>query len=833
MSRAKTFHEPTPEPAQHPASGLAQSAPPTASTYAGLFFVTLATLMLEILLTRIFSVILWYHFAFVAVSVALFGMTLGAVIVHLAPRYFSGAGLALRLAGAAWLFGLTTAAAAAVMLTIRITPPGPGTGLAPLVPLYLLVAVPFTFSGIVVSATLTRFPQRVNLLYAADLIGAALGCAVVILALRVLDAPSATIAIGALAGLGALCFSVGSDSLAMRVGAGVLVVALTGFAFYNAHHALLRVRWAKGGPTAPPLYEKWNAFSRVAVTEYAAWSGGSDTGRADVPFGFYGTRVNRLYRVAQLGMDIDANARTVITHFDGKVKSIAYLRHDVTAAAHSLRPDSDVLVIGVGGGRDILTALATHQKSVTGIELNGDIVAALDDRFGDFSGHLDRVPRVRFITDEARSWIERSDRKFDIIQCSLIDTWAATAAGAFVLSENNLYTTQAWTAFLDHLTDRGVFTVTRWYFWPTPGETLRCLALARAALEHIGAHDARRHLAVLVMPFGKPTAGQRNGVSTILVSRSPFTDGDVRHIEQWARDNGFSLILSPRACAEPLFAQLLAARRERDFTDKFFLDVSAPTDDRPFFFHMLRPRDWAKPLAPGEQGMVAMNLRAISVLVRLLLTTGVLAVVFILVPLVLTNRRDRYSLRSLAPELLFFAAIGLGFMLVEISQMQRLIIFLGHPVYGLSVVLFALLGASGLGSLAVGGVSLDTGAALRRVAPLMAALLVLLAVFGVITPGLTQAARAWPMVQRILLATALLVPMAFLMGTPFPIGMKLVSRASRSPTAWYWGINGAMSVVASVGAMAVTLTAGITATFFAGVGCYLVAAVMLLLLARR
>jgi hypothetical protein len=801
----------------------ADSTAPGWPIYGGLLCVTVATLMLEILLTRIFSVILWYHFAFVAVSVALFGMTLGAVIVHLTPRFFSGPALAGRLAAAAWLFGLSVAAALAVMLSMSLVVPTLRSDISDLTRLYLVIAVPFTFSGIVVSVALTRFPRRVNRLYAVDLIGAALGCAAVIFLLHFLDAPSAVIAVGAIAALGALLFAVATRTSLMRGAAALMLVGLAALTFYNAHAQVFRVRWAKGGRTRPPIYERWNAFSRIAVRNHGQH-----------PAGFYGSGIDiSKYRVPQRFLDIDASAATIITRFTGDVTPLGYMRYDISAAAHWMRPRSDVLVIGVGGGRDVLAALTMRQKSVTGVELNGAIVDAVNRRFGDFTGHLDRLPNVRFVTDEARSWIDRSRQKFDIIQCSLIDTWAATAAGAFVLSENGIYTQQAWVSILRHLTDRGVFTVTRWYFHGAPGEILRCISLARASLEQLGVRDLRRHLVVLCRIRNREGFVVRDGVGTVLVFRSPLTDADLRRLDAYVGATGFDLALSPTICREPLMAELLAAPRQRDFTDSFRLDVSPPTDDRPFFFHMLRLRDWAAPRPLREQGIVSMNLQAISVLGRLLTTTIVLALLFVAAPLGLTYRRDRHSLRAVAPGLLFFAAIGVGFMLVEISQMQRLIIFLGHPVYGLSVLLFALLGASGVGSLLAGGIALDGGGAAGRVGATMAALLALLVLFGFITPTLTQAARSWPTAQRLVLATTLLVPIALFMGAPFPLGMKLASRQPRAPTAWLWGVNGAMSVVASVAATALALTWGITATFFIGVACYAGAALFLLALHRQ
>ena len=806
---------------EHEPPAASAPAQPGVYFYAALFLVTMATLMLEILLTRIFSVILWYHFAFVAISVALFGMTLGAVIVHLAPRYFSGPALATRLAAASWLFGLTTAGALVGLLTIRFTPPELRSDLGGgLLPLYLLTAVPFTFSGIVVSVALTRFPGRVNRLYAADLLGAAVGCAAVIFALNFLDAPSAVIAVGAAAAAGALLFALEARGGPLRVAAATLVAALIGLAVFNAHSQVLRVRWVKGKPAPPSVYERWNAFSRITIDE-----------SSDVPFVWGGSGCPRSFRIEQLGLHIDASAMTVLTRFDGDLAKLGYLPYDVSAAAHWMRPHSKVLVIGVGGGRDVLTALTMKQDSVVGIELNDAIIEAVNHRFGDFTGHLDRLPNVRFVNDEARSWIDRSAEKFDIIQCSLIDTWAATAAGAFVLSENSLYTQEAWLSMLEHLTDSGIFSITRWYFYRTPGEILRLLGLARASLESLGVRDVRRHLAV-VRAVRAPTGPMGpNGVGTVLVSRAPFNDEDLRRLDEYVRTTGLELVLSPQVCKVELFDQLLSAPKLRDFTDSFALNVSPPTDDRPFFFHMLRLRDWALPRGLHDQGMMAMNLQAVSVLGRLLAATIVLAALFIAVPLGLTYWRDRYSLRALLPGMLFFAAIGLGFMLVEISQMQRLIIYLGHPVYGLSVVLFGLLGASGLGALVAGGMRVRIGA-VRGPAALMAGLVVLLALFGLITPMVIEAARGWPTTQRVLLGAALLVPIGFLMGAPFPLGMKLASQIEGSPTAWYWGINGAMSVVASVAATALALTVGINAAFFIGVGCYVAAAACLLMLGR-
>src|SRR6185295_11229342 len=180
----------------------------------------------------------------------------------------------------------------------------------------------------------------------------------------------------------------------------------------------------------------------------------------------------------------------------GDPEAVSHLKYDVTNVAHYLRPNSRVVVVGTGGGRDVLSALLFNQRQVTGVEINESIIDLVNRRFGDFTGHLDRDPRVQFVNDEARSYIARSPDRYDLIQISLIDTWAATAAGAFVLSENSLYTLEAWQTFLNHLEPNGVLTFSRWYF-PLPGQVYRLTSIATAALMDLGIKQPRDHIIVV------------------------------------------------------------------------------------------------------------------------------------------------------------------------------------------------------------------------------------------------------------------------------------------------------------------------------------------------
>jgi hypothetical protein len=601
------------------------------------------------------------------------------------------------------------------------------------------------------------------------------------------------------------------------------VIALTGFVAVNSlrileQAPLLRVTWVKGVREARPLFAKWNSFSRVTVS--------GDPRRATPPQG-WGMSVTypRDRGVPQLWLRMDAAAGSVLTRFDGGLDGIEHLKYDVTNLPHWLRRDGRVLAVGVGGGRDVLSALAFGQRSVVGVEINEAILDVVNAHFGDFTGHLDRDPRVRFVNDEARSYIARQAERFDILQISLIDTWAATGAGAFVLSEHSLYTTEAWALFLDRLTPRGVLSVSRWYYDPRPDEMYRVVSLAVAALAGRGVTRPHEHIIVVRHATGANGRVAPLGVATLLVSPSPFSPADVDAAEEVARRMRFEVVLSPRGAATATFAALAGGRNLPALYAGHPTNIAPPTDDSPFFFHMLRPRDllglesWRAAL----RGSMA-DFQAVGVLGVLLLTVIGLTALCIVVPLALTS--DRGSLAGTTPLFVFFAGIGLGFMLVEISQMQRLIIFLGHPTYGLSVVLFAMLASSGAGSLVAGRLGGSPAA------PLVGLVLVL-AAFGAATPPAIRAFEAATTPVRIAVAIGLLLPIGFLMGMAFPLGMRLAARRAAAVAPWLWGINGATSVCASVVAVAIALHWGIAASFWAGVVCYVAAAAALALEARR
>ena len=768
--------------------------------------------MFEILLTRIFSVTMWYHFAFMAISIAMFGMTVGAIIVYLFPDFFSMDKAKERLSLSAMIFAVSIVFSFWVHLQIPFDINFSMESVILISVTYVVIAIPFVFSGICVSIALTKFPSHISRLYTADLAGAAVGCILLKSILDIVDGPSAVILVASLASLGAFLFIMGTSLFRRRKWVGALSLVLFFFAGANAYlhdHGtpLLRVKWVKGNREPSLLYEKWNSFSRIAVRKRAIVE----------PFGWgLSSSYRRQKDFPQMHMDIDAGASTVITQFPGHIQGLDFLKYDITNLVHFIRSNAKILIIGTGGGRDVLSALLFGQKSVLGVEINKDIINIVNQKFGDYTGHLDRNPKVTFVNDEARSYITRSKESFDIIQVSLIDTFAATVAGAFVLSENSLYTVEAWKIFFSHLSTDGVLSFSRWYFRKKPAEMYRLTSLATRSLQEMGITDTRRHM--IIVRTMKGTRPNAVGVGTMLVSRNPFAESDVRTIEEVARRMKFEVVLTPENTLDVNFAAISRGLNLDQFISGYPLNISAPTDDNPFFFNMLRLRDAFKSEI-WQVGKGSFNQKAIFILFTLLLVVVLLTSLCIIVPLLLT--KHKVNLRGSLAYFIFFSAIGFGFMFIEISQMQRLNIFLGHPMYSLTVALFSLLLSSSLGSFFTQNLDMRKlrEAGLFRLSLLLGALVI----FGLLTPSMIVFFRSSSGNVRILAAVFLLSFLGFFMGMAFPLGMKAASRRDVLLTPWMWGINGATSVCASVAATIIAINWGISSSFWVGVCCYAVA----------
>jgi spermidine synthase len=489
----------------------------------------------------------------------------------------------------------------------------------------------------------------------------------------------------------------------------------------------------------------------------------------------------------------------------------------VASLVYSIRHDGTALIIGPGGGTDVVSALYYGAPKVVGVEVNPIIAESIMGKtFADYSGNLYRDPRVHVVTDEGRSFVRRSTEPYASIQATLVDTWAAAASGAFTLTENNLYTVEAFTEFLDHLRADGVLTVTRWYDPGQPREFLRLIALAREALERSGvaAADVRKHVVLA-------TDNERR--ATLLLGKSPFSESDLAKLTETAAEGRLTLLYMPShgpsaRSGDRFLASFLEAPSAREFLDGLSYDDSPTTDDRPFFFYTVRPGDLGSVFA--NVGSLERNNLGIAVLLGLLGLSAVLTIVLVVLPLLLF-RRDvlRESPGPKLRVLAYFLALGFGFILVELGFMQRFVLFLGHPIYALAVVLAVLLGASGTGSALSGWGSARYGLRgfVRRA---VGALAVVLILYAVALGPVFRLLIGLPLFLRIVVTALLVFVPGLLMGSLLPTGVRNANALGPGMVPWAWGLNGASSVVGSILAVALSMNFGFTLALLAGVVVY-------------
>src|SRR5947199_2387404 len=446
---------------------------PSTAQLLGVALISCALLMTELALTRIFSVTMYYHFAFLAISIALFGVSASGVTAYIARRRLAARSTQILLATESVAYAAATVVALYFLVRLRVGLNYSPRNLALMLTIYALAAIPFFTGGLVVTLAISRFAARINAVYAADLIGAAAGCLMLIPLLNRLGAPGVVLTAATLAVAAAALFA--AEHRASISAIGVVLVGAT-LAGQLTGVATFDVVDTKGHQGDHILFSKWNSFSRVAVYErpHGDWS---------VSPAYNGPRPDTRF------MDIDSAASTPILGLQANLSNAGYLRYELTALAYQLKnPGFTALVIGPGGGRDLASALVFGAAHVDGVEINPIIADdVMRDRFREFSGGIYTNPRVRIAVDDGRSFVRRRPDRYDVIQASLVDTWAATAAGAYTLTENSLYTVDAFEDYLDHLKDDGVLTITRWVF-----DGLRLVSLAQAACDQRGWNAADR-----------------------------------------------------------------------------------------------------------------------------------------------------------------------------------------------------------------------------------------------------------------------------------------------------------------------------------------------------
>jgi spermidine synthase len=781
----------------------------------GIFLVSFSVLLTELVLTRIFSVTLYYHLSFLVVSLAMLGIGASGLVVSLWPSVFRPERASVQLGAASLALALGTVISVGACFRISVPfDPGAFDALR-IAALFGLCAGPFFAGGIVVSLILAHHVSRAHRLYFADLAGAAAGCLAFVPASNLLGAPTVVLMSAAVACAAAAVLA-GSQARVWRSGALLAAVALAFAGAANVRYGFYDARIVKGAAQPPSLALEWNSFSRVDVpgTPEALW-------RPHPPiFAGFSSRLDPDALVQEAWLRYDADAATQITRFDGDLRRLAYLDYDVSSAAFHVRPPARVHVLGSGGGRDVLTALHRGATSVTGVEINPITIRLMRTRFRTFTGALyDGYPGVRIVNDDARAFLAQDDGVYDVIEASLVDTWAASAAGAYALTENSLYTVEAFQEYLAHLTPDGVAAFNRWFGDPAV-ESMRVVSLAAAALRRSGIDDVGAHVMVVRTD---PRETNTTSLGSILIKRSAFTPDEIDRVRAWAEDMAFVVVYAPddraRGAPQTEFHALLGPTPAK-LIASYPYDLSAVTDDRPFFFSRVPLLSWLAGhlgLSDSPRARAPLGLGGRTLAIALA-TSALFTVVLVLVPLVLRSRRARgRGDGPIAPRgrwALYFGALGVGYMLVEIVLIQRFSAFLGRPAYALTVVLFSMLLASGAGSL------LGASRSASWVAKALTILCMALTLYALGLAPVLGALRGSELWFRALFSAALIAPLGLLMGLPFPTGLRAAGAESRELVPWAWSVNGGASVLGSSLTVLVSMTYGFTPAMLLGAFAY-------------
>jgi spermidine synthase len=774
-------------------AAIADTAPHSTESFkqawalvVGVAISSFSALLLELALTRLFSVVLFYHFAFLAISIALLGLGSGGVFAHIGKNWLA------RFLTRSILTGLCTTNAVAIPLVLTVVLHVPVSldlsraNLLRLTVIYLSSAVPFFLTGLEFSILFARESSAISRLYGADLLGGALACLGIVPLLNGLGGPNTVLFAAFMA---AAAGAVWASSANVRRLTIALAAALLLTIGANWSGNLFDVIYAKGLLRDKSWVEfaRWNAISRVEVDR----QGGAKA------------------------VVIDADASTYIMNADPAQWMGTDWEKNLMAAppalANVLRPHGDFAIIGPGGGVDVLRAVVNGSPSVTGIEINPIIAnTVMRERYAEYSHHLYERPNVHIHVTDGRSFVRNAAQNFDVVQMTLVDTWASTAAGAFALSENSLYTVEAFREYFEHLKPDGIIAITRWEF-RRPREALRVVSVAMEALHQLGVQNPAANFIVV-----SEGALDEDGIPVVvLAKKSAFTAAEEESVKMHLLvQPKLQALYLPSAPKDNPFSALIASNDPYKFAEQYAYNVKPVNDNAPFFFFTLKLDQLLhdKNLGRGIDWKVNLGV----VVLGMVLVISFLAVLaFLVLPLALgTGGPHTRPVR-----LLYFIAIGLGYILVEIAFIQRFVLFLGHPTYALTVVVFLMLLSSGAGSLASRRMLVQTRQAWIPPALIAGALVV----YVLVLLWILNALVGLPLPVKFLVSAVLLVPLGFAMGMPFPSGLRALAGHG---VEWAWAMNAGSSVLGSVLAMVIAIQFGLNVALASGAIAYVIASLL-------
>ncbi|MBW2262571.1 MAG: hypothetical protein JRG91_11410, partial [Deltaproteobacteria bacterium] len=785
----------------------------------GLTLVSTLTLTYEVIQIRIFSYALQPVVAFMAIAIAMLGFGAGATLLTLRPD-ISRTGTHRRLSI------LSLCLAASILLvnvffahtSSRVMEPGV-VNISPLWVGFVLLpcVLPYFLAGLITAVILERGVERIGTLYFWNLLGSAAGCVLAIVLLRPLGAE---IIVG-LAATGAtvagLVFAWPEGGRLRWIAAGAVAGSLVLVPFSprlllfqpDTNEAVMKLtQWdlAEGRPGPVREFTQWDPVGRIDVIKH---------GRKHI----FVSEPTEFRTVT-----IDGGAMTLVVKDPRKPGwGKALFEQSTYGAAYHLRKNPDVLVIGVGGGSDINTALYWNAKSVTGAEISLSTLRALTGPYAAFAGWPERTDVVEVIHIDGRAIAKSTDRTFDIIQMSGVDTFTMHSAGSMVLAEDYLYTTDAFGDFISLLEPDGILQVIRF-----GDEALSLSAIAAGALRSRGIEHPERHIVAL----------QQNWLSGILVKREPFTAGEIetlRRMEDRKLPTGVVIphydeagiklsapikILHPggkkQSRRDSDFFDAMAQGRESEALMKLKLPFIVPTDDRPYY--MLG--SWMSLL----QRKLARN-PLIDLIITSTLVTASAALLLILLPVAWVRRKSDASAGTMAGVVLYFFSLGACFMLFEVGLIHRTIVFVGTPGASVSVVLASILVSSGIGARVT---DIVRWSAARKIGAALAGLLAVGLFHAFFAGALFEPLYGLPVWQRSIVAALALAPVGFFMGWFFPLGLGITASRAASLVPWAIAVNGFASVIGSLATLPLSLAFGFRTLFvLAALGYVVAVAVMM------
>ncbi|MDX2457608.1 MAG: SAM-dependent methyltransferase [Gammaproteobacteria bacterium] len=746
---------------------------------------------------RLFSIIQWHHFAYMMISLALLGYGVSGAFLMLLQRPLLQRFAASYIINLA-LFGIT--AVGCFLLAQHIPFNAEEVLWDPrqtvwLLCTYLLLAVPFFFAANAIGLALIHYRARLSRIYAADLLGAGLG-SIGILALLFAVLPLQALTVLGLLGLSAALLA--TRELRQRSSAAWLLLPLAAaLLLMPASWSTLEMSPYKGLSQTLLIKD-----TRIIAAHSSPLGQLSVVASPTIPLRHApGLSLNATTEPpAQLGVFTDGDGMSVITRYNGDTQTLAHLDQLTSALPFHLQPVNRVLVLGAGGGTDVLQAHYHRAANIDAVELNPQFARLVTTDYADFAGHLYQQPGVTLHIAEARSFAAGSPGDYDLIQVSLLDSFSASASGQYALSENPLYTTEALAGFLQQLAADGFLSITRWIKLP-PRDTLKLFVTAIAALRASGVTDPGQQL---ILIRGWQT-------STLLVKNSTISPQEIDRVREFCTARSFDVAWYPGISRDesnrynrlrsPWFhdaAEALLGDAPERFLDNYKFNLNPASDDQPYFFHFFKWRTLAEVLQLRERGGAALADAAYLILVATLVQAMFASLLLILLPIWVFQRRTNPAEQGVRRSMVmgYFFILGLAFLFIEIAFIQKLLLFLHHPLYAIAVVLSCFLVFSGLGSAWLGRTSASDRGRLLRLAVI--AIVGLGTAYLLLLDPLLNHLAMLPDTLRILISVALIAPLAFCMGMPFPLGLGQLADHAPGLIPWAWAINGCASVISAV-----------------------------------